>query len=122
VSSFIGHEQGKAIVEDYDKQFLFPMLLKWYYHLHPLVEYERGVVDQRVEEDRSLDIFEMTTNTSEATMKSVNRELLIFRHYQVNVKDIKCPLTHSLVSGWTHLRIHQNVVAESWDSEGAPDF
>jgi hypothetical protein len=28
VSSFIGHEQGKAIVEDYDKQFLFPMLLK----------------------------------------------------------------------------------------------
>jgi hypothetical protein len=92
VSSFIGLEQGKAIVEEYDKQFLFPMLLKWYYHLHPLVEYERGVVDQRVEEDRSLDIFEMTTNTSEPTMKSVNRELLIFRHYQVNVKDIKCPL------------------------------
>jgi hypothetical protein len=28
VSSFIGHEQGKAIVEEYDKQSLFPMLLK----------------------------------------------------------------------------------------------
>jgi hypothetical protein len=51
-----------------------------------------GVVDQRVEEDSSLDIFEMTTNTSEPTTKSVNRELLIFRRYQVNVKDIKCPL------------------------------
>jgi hypothetical protein len=31
-------------------------------------------------------------------------------------------LTHSQVPGWTHLRVHQNVVAESWDSEGAPDF
>ncbi len=27
------------------------MFLKCYYHLHPLVESERGVVDQRVEED-----------------------------------------------------------------------
>jgi len=39
-----------------------------------------------------MDIFEMTTNTSEPTMKSVNRELLIFRRCQVNVKNIKCPL------------------------------
>jgi hypothetical protein len=31
-------------------------------------------------------------------------------------------MTHSQVPGWTHLRAHQNVVAESWDSEGAPDF
>jgi hypothetical protein len=31
-------------------------------------------------------------------------------------------LTHSQVPGWTHLRVHQSVVAESWDSEGAPSF
>jgi hypothetical protein len=31
-------------------------------------------------------------------------------------------LTHSQVPGWTHLRVHRSVVAESWDSEGAPDF
>jgi hypothetical protein len=31
-------------------------------------------------------------------------------------------VTHSQVPGWTHLRVHQSVVAESWDSEGAPDF
>jgi len=37
-----------------------------------LVEFERGVVDQRVEDDRSLDIFEMTTNTRELAMESVN--------------------------------------------------
>jgi hypothetical protein len=35
VSSLIGHEQGKAIVEKYDKKYLFPMFLKCYYHLHP---------------------------------------------------------------------------------------
>ncbi len=57
------------------------MLLKCYYHLHPLVEFEKGVVDQRVEEDRSLDILEMTTSTSELTRKLVNKELLIFRRY-----------------------------------------
>jgi hypothetical protein len=43
--SFIGHEQGKAIVEEYDKKSLFPMLVKCQYHLQPLVEFERGVVD-----------------------------------------------------------------------------
>jgi hypothetical protein len=91
-STLIGCEQGKAIVEEYDQKSLFPMFLKCYYHLDPLVEFERGVVDQRVEEDRSLDIFEMTTSTSEPTTKLVNRELLIFKHYQVNVKHIKCPL------------------------------
>jgi hypothetical protein len=57
-----------------------------------LVEYERNVVDERVEMDMNLDIFEMTTNTSEPTTKLVNREILIFRCYQVDVKDTKCPL------------------------------
>jgi len=57
------------------------MLLKCYYYLHLLVESKMGVVDQRVEEDMNLDIFKMTTNTNEPTMKLVNKELLIFRHY-----------------------------------------
>jgi hypothetical protein len=55
------------------------MFLKCYYHLDPLVESKKGVVDQRVEEDRSLDIFEMTPSTSEPTMKLFNKELLIFK-------------------------------------------
>jgi hypothetical protein len=41
--------------------------MKCYYHLHPLVESQRGVVNKRVEEEKSLDIFEMITNTSEPT-------------------------------------------------------
>jgi hypothetical protein len=60
--------------------------------LHALIEFERGVVEQRVGKDQSLDIFEMTSNTSEPIMELVNKELLIFRHYQVDVKAIKCPL------------------------------
>jgi hypothetical protein len=39
VSLFIGCAQGKAIIEEYDKKSLFPLLLKCYYHLHPFVEY-----------------------------------------------------------------------------------
>jgi hypothetical protein len=65
LSSCISHEQSKTSVKEYDKIFLFPIFLKCYYHLHSLVEFERGVVDQKVEGDINLDIFEMTTNTSE---------------------------------------------------------
>jgi hypothetical protein len=48
---------------------------------------EGSVIDQRVEEDRNLDIFKMIANT-----KNFNKELLIFRHYLMDVKDITCPL------------------------------
>ncbi len=94
LSSFIGWERSKVIVEKYDKKNLFPMLLKCYYHLHSLVGSGRGVVDQRVEMDRNLDIFGMITNISEWTTKLVNRELLIFRCYQLDVKNVKC------LQGW----------------------
>jgi hypothetical protein len=43
------------------------MFLKCYYHLHPLIEYERGVVNQKIKEDKSLDIFEITISTNEPT-------------------------------------------------------
>ncbi len=45
-----------------------------------------------MEEYKSLDLFEMTMNTNELTIVLVNNEFLIFRHYQVDVKNIKCPL------------------------------
>ncbi len=92
VSSLIGHEQRKAIVEEYDKKSLFPMLFKCYYHLHPMVEFKRDVVEQKVEEDKSLDIFGMIASINEPTIELVNVEHLIFRHYQVDVKNIKCRL------------------------------
>ncbi len=54
--------------------------------MQPLGAFESSVVDQRVEKDMSLDIFEMTTNTNEPTMELVNIQLLIYKRYQVDVK------------------------------------
>jgi hypothetical protein len=110
----IVHEQGKATIEKYDKKSLFPMFLKYSYHLDPLVEFERDVVEQRIEEDRSLDIFGMIVNISDPTIELVNIELVIFRCYQVDVKDIKWPpqwwekhesmFFHSWFLCWKNLR------------------
>jgi hypothetical protein len=57
-----------------------------------LAEVENVFVNISVDEDCNLDIFERTTNTSEPTKELVNKELLIFKRYQVDVKEIKCPL------------------------------
>jgi hypothetical protein len=37
ISSFIGREQGVALVEEYDKKSLYLMLVKCHEHLYPLV-------------------------------------------------------------------------------------
>jgi len=47
------------------------MFLKCHHHLHPLAEFERGVVDQRVEVDKNLDILHTTANTNELTTKLI---------------------------------------------------
>jgi len=59
------------------------MLVKCHEHLHPLVRLYTNCVDQ--------DIFEQISSTNEPTKKLVKRELLVFRRYQMDVKDIKCP-------------------------------
>jgi hypothetical protein len=43
-------------------------------------------------EENSLEIFLMSIRTNEPTKEVVNKKLLIIRRFQVNVKDIKCPL------------------------------
>ncbi len=89
VSSFISLEQSKTIVEKYDRKTLYPMLLKCYHHLHPL--FENIVVDQCVDENCSLDIFELIINTNELAKELINKELFVFRRFQVGAKNIKCP-------------------------------
>jgi hypothetical protein len=51
-----------------------------------------GCVDQIGDEDFSLDIFQLTTSTNEPSKELVTKELVIFKRYKVNPKDIKCPL------------------------------
>jgi hypothetical protein len=68
VSSFVGREQGVALVEEYDRKSLYPMLVKCHEHLHPLVRLNRNCVDQDIfEQDCSLDIFEQIASTSETS-------------------------------------------------------
>jgi hypothetical protein len=51
-----------------------------------------GCVDQIGDENCSLDIFQQIASTSEPSKELVTKELLIFRRYQVDPKNIKCPL------------------------------
>jgi hypothetical protein len=88
----VGREQGVALVEEYDRKTLYPMLVKCYEHLHLLVKLDRNCVDQDIfEQDCNLDILEQIASTSERKEEHVKRKLLIFWRYQLDVKDIKCP-------------------------------
>jgi hypothetical protein len=108
ISSSFGSEQGVAFVEEYDRKSLNPMLVKCHEHLHPLVRSKTNFADYNIfNHDYSLDIFEQIAstnelieelvkkeiaNTSEPIEELVKKELLIFLKYQLDVKDIKCPL------------------------------
>jgi hypothetical protein len=90
ISSFVGREQGVVLVEEYDRKSLYPMLVKCHEHLHPLVRLDRNCADESIfEHDYNLDIFEQTTSTNEPIKKLVKRVLLVFKRYQLDVKDIK---------------------------------
>ncbi len=89
VFSFIGHEQNGFIVEEYDK-IVISMVVKCYHQLHPSTYNESSFVKDDIE-NYNLNIFDMNISTSELANKLVNKELLIFKKYQVDVKDIICP-------------------------------
>jgi hypothetical protein len=48
------------------------------------------MVDMQIDEENNLDIFEMFVGTSEPMKKVVNKELQMFKRFQVDVKNIKC--------------------------------
>jgi hypothetical protein len=58
ISSFVGKEQGVALVEEYDRKTLHPMLVKCRDHMHPLVRLNRNCTNQDIfEQDYNLGIF-----------------------------------------------------------------
>jgi len=91
ISFLIGQEQVVSIMEEYDQQSLFLMLLRCYHILHPMAKFG-PMANMQIDEESNLDIFEMSTWTNEPTKDVLNEELLIFRRFQVDVKDIECPL------------------------------
>jgi hypothetical protein len=78
-------------VDEYDRKTSYPIFLKCYHYLHPMIE-SIGCVNQTFDRDFNLDIFRQTASTSEPSKELVTRELVIFRCYQVDPKDIKCLL------------------------------
>jgi hypothetical protein len=46
ISSFVGKEQGVALVKEYDRKTLYHMLVKCHEHLHPLVRLNRICANQ----------------------------------------------------------------------------
>jgi hypothetical protein len=53
-------------VDEYDRKTLYPMLLKCYHDLHPMIE-SVGCVNQTNDEDFSLNIFQQIASTSESS-------------------------------------------------------
>jgi len=78
-------------VDEYDRRTFYPMFLKCYHHLNPMIEFV-GFVNQIVDENYNLDIFQQPTCTCKSTKELVVRELFLFKCYQIDPKDIKCPL------------------------------
>jgi uncharacterized protein (DUF4213/DUF364 family) len=64
ISFFIGCEHGVVIVEKDGKKSLFPMLLKFYCHLHSLSRAKSSLVS-KIDEDMNLDVFEMVVGINE---------------------------------------------------------
>jgi hypothetical protein len=50
------------------------------------------IANMQIDEESSLNIFETSVKTSEPTKEVVNKELQMFKRFQVDVKNIKCLL------------------------------
>ncbi len=50
------------------------------------------MANKQTDEKSNFDIFEMFARTNEPTKEVVNKELLIFIRFQMDVEEIKCPL------------------------------
>jgi hypothetical protein len=50
-SSFVGKEQGVALVEKYDKKSLYPMFVKCHEHLHLFVRFDKNCANQDIFEE-----------------------------------------------------------------------
>jgi hypothetical protein len=89
VSSYVGKNQGVFIVEWYDRRTLYPMLIKSYNHLHLVGDVDSTFTNQDVDKDYGLNIFQMTSNNIEIVKEIITRELLDFKRFHVDMKDIK---------------------------------
>jgi len=62
-----------------------------YHYLHSIGKSKVGCVHQTRDAESNFNIFEQTLGINEPVTKFVTKEMLIFKHYQVVSKEIKCP-------------------------------
>ncbi len=74
--------KARSLLKNMIIKTLHLILLKCYHHLHLL--FKNATIDQGVDEDCTLDIFEILTSTSNLANELVGRELLIFRRFQMS--------------------------------------
>jgi hypothetical protein len=55
--------------------------MKCYYQLHLSIKFDNGFVDQKINDDSNLDIFQMTASSIEPSKEFVKRKLLVFQCY-----------------------------------------
>jgi len=67
------------------------MLLKCYHNLHPTAKSKVGCVDQKIDENFNLDFFNKPLTQVNQQKNLSLKKLLIFKHYQIDPKEIKCP-------------------------------
>jgi hypothetical protein len=87
---FYDHEKSVTFVEEYDKISLYLMFIKCHHYLHIVTRFE--ISCQNPNKNCGSNIFEQIASTNELMKKLVGRKLLIFKRYQVHIKNIKCPL------------------------------
>lgn len=91
VSFFIGCEEVN-IVKEYHRQSFYPMLLKMLSLFIPNGKIRSWICKSHKRCKIWFGYFKQTPNTSESTIELVAKEMLIFRHYQVDFNEIKCLL------------------------------
>jgi hypothetical protein len=91
VSSYVSKEQGVSIIKEYDRRALYPMLIKSYNHLHPIVDGGFSFVDQDADQNYGLDIFQMTSSRMKTMKEIIPKGLLDVRRFHVDLKEIKNP-------------------------------
>ncbi len=88
VFSFNGCEEGVNIIEQYDRQSLYPMPLKCYYYLFLMEKSKVECANQIKDVKFDLNFFEQNPITNEPTTKLISKEMLIFMCYQVDSKEL----------------------------------
>jgi hypothetical protein len=90
ISKFVGPVQAKAVVADYDKYILLPLLQQAWVALNPVPEHSKEVNnDEDVHEVDEFFLFGTAASPEEATEGAIVKELSLFRRLVIDKEDLQ---------------------------------